>query len=208
MRKRFISNQSGFSLLEIAIVLTISGLVVSGIWLAIVNVNDSARNSKLVGQATEIMANARRTFGKAAELPNVSSTTAFTAASVQAGIFPADMVQSNSDGGFNVINALGTNTYLAYSASSTPEFNLTFAGITKKSCISLYTRIMSSAASRQQYGVTGYIVGRKKAKFNNNQDLAVAAVADYCLALQDDVERSSRNRAPDNQNVSIIFTIL
>ncbi|HRJ12278.1 MAG TPA: prepilin-type N-terminal cleavage/methylation domain-containing protein [Alphaproteobacteria bacterium] len=195
MKINSLANRQGFTLIEIAIVLTIAGLVVSGIWMIMSTVAQNAKESRLVGQVSETMGNARRIFSQAAELPNVSGTGPFTTASIAAGVFPPDMVRDST----TAIHALGSNTYLSYAVSNTPVFNLTLAGLQPDNCTKVVTKIVGSAAVRQQYGITGLIIGGSRNVTIGDLDVPVSNLVAAC---------SPARRAPTGFNVTFQFTIL
>lgn len=179
MLDKLIADKRAFSLLELVIVIAIGGIIVGGIWLAMSNITQNSREARLLAQTTETMANARRIFGRVAELPNVNGTVAFTTASITAGVFPADMVRQQA-GGAEAIHALGANAYLAYAFSGTPVLNLTFAGMRPESCSRLVTKVVGSAATRDQYGINALIIGARNIPLNN--DVPVATLVDACNA--------------------------
>ncbi|HRJ12442.1 MAG TPA: type II secretion system protein [Alphaproteobacteria bacterium] len=86
-------NQKGFTLIEIAIVLTIVGLVIGGIWLAASTVLNNNKKSELSRQVVQIVQNTKNLF---ANQTGASPATGFTTDTARnAGVFPAGMVVGN-----------------------------------------------------------------------------------------------------------------
>ncbi|HCM83391.1 MAG TPA: prepilin-type N-terminal cleavage/methylation domain-containing protein [Alphaproteobacteria bacterium] len=78
----------GFSLLEIAIVMTIAGLLIAGIWLVAVEAENSSRKSSLNRDVLQIIQNTGAVFANQA-----AAVGSFTSAdAINAGIFPGNWV--------------------------------------------------------------------------------------------------------------------
>lgn len=197
MYKLFLRRQ-GFSLLETTIVLGVASIVIAGLWLVISSIYEEHRESRLTAQVEETIANARRTFGKSSELPNVSGTANFTTAAIASGIFPADMVRNST----TVIHSLNSNMYLAYAASGTPLLNLTIAGMQPNSCTYIATKLLASKSVREQYGIVAFqVTGATDlgGGILKNLDVPVATIVSTC---------NPRRRANQSFSVTFQFTIL
>jgi prepilin-type N-terminal cleavage/methylation domain-containing protein len=97
--RRRILGAWGFSLLEMAIVLAIAGLAVSGIWLATSEVQNNNRKTELLRGTVKIITTAKSIFhGQNSALTNYT-----TADGIAAGIFPADWV-SDVNGTLRVLH--------------------------------------------------------------------------------------------------------
>lgn len=174
MKKGMITGRQGFSLLEVTIVLGIVGLIVTGTWLIMGQINENSRNSRLLAQITEIIGNTRQVLSKSSEVPVLSVSRG-----IISGIFPADMVRSPT----MVVHAQRGNAQLAYDASGAgaPIVNLTLTGIRRETCVYLVTKIVGSAAVRRQYGIMGLIMGGVGgSNVLTDQDVPVANLIEAC----------------------------
>ena len=176
MLNKKIASQQGFSLLEIAIVLGITALVVAGIWLIMSTVNQNSREGRLASQAIETITNARRVFGNAAEQPDVSGTEAFTQAAITAGIFPADMVRGLTP---HAVHALGSRAFLRR-ISGRPELDLSFNGLQQDTCIRLLTKTIASTGTQEKLGITDVLIDG--ANMGALDSVKVADIARGCSA--------------------------
>lgn len=97
-------NQRGFTLIEIAIVLTIVGLVIGGIWLAASTVLNNNKKTEATRQIIQIVQNTKNLF---ANQTGANPATGFNQASaIASGIYPAGMVINNA----NVRHPFATTT--------------------------------------------------------------------------------------------------
>ena len=89
-----LKNQRGFTLIEIAIVLTIVGLVIGGIWLAASTVTTNNKSRQAQEQAVQIIQSIKNGF--ASQTGAAPATGVTTTVAKNAGWFPASSVR----GGF------------------------------------------------------------------------------------------------------------
>ncbi|MGB4102272.1 MAG: type II secretion system protein [Alphaproteobacteria bacterium] len=89
MSATFHNSRRGFSLLELAIVLGIMGLVGGGIWVAASTVYQNYRIGRGVEQVQQIVDNIRDRYNALAQMPN-ENYTVFTQTMARADVFPGD----------------------------------------------------------------------------------------------------------------------
>lgn len=84
-------HSRGFSLLEMAIVMLIAGLIIAGIWILAAQINHENKKAILGRDVIQIVVNTRALF-----VNQTTSTGNFTSAdAITANIFPASWVQGN-----------------------------------------------------------------------------------------------------------------
>jgi len=150
MKKLF--NRAGFSLLETAMVLTVAGLVFGGIWVITSTISENTRQEKLMQQTSYIISHARAAFGQSRTAPDTTGG-AMTAAAIQAGIFPADMISTATAA---PRNSYGGDVALSHNVSSLPPvLELSLGNISRPACVALLSRMTRDADVRRQSGITG-----------------------------------------------------
>lgn len=143
-------HRRGFSLLETAIAVAIGGLVIGSLWFYLSEATDNNRRELLYKQAIHIITKSREVFGNAAVKPNITTAVAMTQAAVNAGIFPADMVQ---DGSGIPIDAYGGQSYLGHSSGNPAYFRLSLSNIDQGACTNLLSKMIRDPNVRRQYGI-------------------------------------------------------
>ena len=147
-------NQRGFTLIEIAIVLTIVGLVIGGIWLAASTVLNNNKKSEAARQVIQIVQNTKNLF---ANQTGASPADGFNrATAVSAGVFPAGMVvggivrhpfaTSTTTDSVNIAGATNTVTLTLGASGATTAFP-------QDACIELVSRV-ATLENFQRYGIT------------------------------------------------------
>lgn len=183
-------NQRGFTLIEIAIVLTIVGLVIGGIWLAASTVLNNNKKSEMARQVIQIVQNTKNLF---ANQTGANPATGFTQANARtAGIFPAGMVVGNF-----VRHPFATSTTAdSVTVNGTGGNQITLiigtgagaVALPQDACIELVTRV-ATQENFSRYGIAS--VNGLTAGTNVN------ALAATC----------SGGAAPANNPVTIVFNV-
>lgn len=88
-RLRVMQSQRGVSLLELAIVLGVAGLLIGGIWAAASSANEAHRVNQTIEQIRQIVENIRTRYATAAQIPQQDFTT-MTQTVATADVFPAE----------------------------------------------------------------------------------------------------------------------
>jgi prepilin-type N-terminal cleavage/methylation domain-containing protein len=86
------SLKSGFTLTELAIVLSVIGLILGAIWAAAAEVYTNRRISKAAEEVLSVVNSVRATYGAKGAIGG--SSRDLTAAGINFGWFPVDMIQS------------------------------------------------------------------------------------------------------------------
>ncbi len=84
-------NSCGFTLTELAIVLTIIGVVLAGVWVAMGQVQNASRVNQAAQDMLQIAANVRSTYAGATSF-NSGTNADITCTMVDAGVIPADLL--------------------------------------------------------------------------------------------------------------------
>ncbi len=82
----------GYSLIESAIVLTLVGAILGGVWIAASAVDANFKNTRLAGGLVQISVNARALLAKY----DYQALTDVTAMMISAGAIPADLVRQSA----------------------------------------------------------------------------------------------------------------
>ncbi len=153
-------NQKGFTLIEIAIVLTIVGLVIGGIWLAASTVINNNKRQTLNANIVQVVQNVKSLF---AGQGSGAVTTGFTQANgVNAGIFPPAMLDANGNPPgvvtpFDASNPATGKDSVTIAASGANGIKLVVGAnaglITTDSCTSLLTTL-GSQQNISKLGIT------------------------------------------------------
>jgi len=158
MQPRKKMNQQGFTLIEIAIVLTIVGLVIGGIWLAASTVFNNNKQQTLSVDVIQIMQNTKSLFSGS----QGTVTTGFTLANaIAAGVFPSGMVN-----GALVVQPFASNTAVSSVSVTVPSATTlayTFGagasaatGLPQSACTNLLTTL-GSQNNMTKLGITSLL---------------------------------------------------
>lgn len=150
-------NQKGFTLIEIAIVLTIVGLVIGGIWLAASTVLNNNKKTETARQVVQIVQNVKNLF---ANQTGATPATGFTTpVAVQAGVFPPGMVSGTAAAPV-IRHAFSTgttsNVTLAAAASGNAVIltvGVAGDGLPRDACVELLSRVVTNG-NFGKYGIT------------------------------------------------------
>lgn len=136
-------QQRGFSLIEMAIVLGVVGLVMGGVWVVVVHVQEAARLKQMAEQLIVINKNVRSYYQTQACIANGDQTGALLG--LGQTIFPREMV---SGGAVNhawngAVQVSGTNGGCDY------LFTVTLTGVPPTTCVPLVPQLAAAGeASR------------------------------------------------------------
>jgi len=151
-------SQKGFTLIEIAIVLTIVGLIIGGIWLAASTVFTNNKARQLSADAIQVIQNTKSLFaGQGAQASNAGFTLDLAYTS---GIFPTDMMAGTAAAPL-VVTPFNTNAALtgfafALGATATSlqyTFGAGTQGLPSSACTQLLTTL-GSANNIAKLGIT------------------------------------------------------
>jgi prepilin-type N-terminal cleavage/methylation domain-containing protein len=159
----------GFSLVEVAIVLTVIGIILAAIWSAATTAFENSRRAQTSGQLSTIVANIRATYAGQANIGGAVAT--LTPSLVSQSAIPGDMVRnhnlaagivddpwgSNNPGGTAIaagslgvcawtipLPVLPSYSCSTNSAASSQYFAVEFQGLKTDSCIAIVTANSSS----------------------------------------------------------------
>lgn len=153
------TRKKGFSILELAIVLGIVGVVIGGIWATASNARRNVQASRLE-QQTQVLVDNIRTYYASRALPAAQIVAAtFTATLRTAGIFPEEMCPANCVNGTitTVYNGYGGTVTAAIPNLTAPinVVDLTYTGVDETGCIQLGSKL---SARSGEFGLTSYTV--------------------------------------------------
>lgn len=146
MRGRQFSAQSGFNLIEMAIVLAIVGLVLAGIWTAAGMYSASSRMNETIKGLTSTVGKVRTLIGSY-EIDNIAAGQGtlgidVTTQMLPANIFPTDWVSQG------VVKTPEENTVqLLVQNMAPPIFGFYINSLTPVSCTNLVVRLSSLSAA-------------------------------------------------------------
>ncbi|MBI1273829.1 MAG: prepilin-type N-terminal cleavage/methylation domain-containing protein [Alphaproteobacteria bacterium] len=139
-------GKKGFTLVELAVVLGVVGLVLGGIWVFAGRSNESARTEQSLGQLVILLNNIRSYYLSQPNMASGDVTTILAAASV----FPSEMLRAGAPtivdhpwgalppGGGLLVS--GTTASGGASTGGTYYFTLTYRGLKAESCIAFAAR--------------------------------------------------------------------
>ena len=143
-----LKNQRGFTLIEVAIVLTIVGLVIGGIWIAASTVSSNQKKSALAQDTLSIIQATRNVYAQSVP-PATTATTVIVPALINAGAIPSNLIT-----GTTLRNVFGGTTAVATDGNS--NFVITYTLIPEEACIELLSgRIASSISAANKIGLVG-----------------------------------------------------
>lgn len=132
----------GFSIIELAIVLGVVGLVMGGVWVLAGKVRQTAKLQQTVEQVVAIAKNVRSFYQTRSCIGNGTQMPVLTAANPP--VFPREMLAGAAavdlwDGAVVVGGADGACGYL---------FSITFAALPTATCVELVPRLTAGEAAR------------------------------------------------------------
>lgn len=126
--------QRGFTLVELAIVLAIIGIVIAGIWAAAATVSRRNREAKATQYLLQIVQNVRSLYAKQQDNTDLTIQNLITA-----GAIPSEMVTSPTTAVTPWDTAVTVDT-----ASGPTVFTIVFARVPVASCIALLSKTATS----------------------------------------------------------------
>lgn len=187
MTQRF-NTQRGFNLIEAAIVLTIIGLVIGGIWLAASTVMNNMRKGELAEQTLQVVQNLRNLYA------NQQTTDGLTTVNANnAGIFPPSMRRQGTEV-FHAFNApvaiaaqgatgalnnqnCGNNT-----AGQQTCFSFQLNNVPRPACIEVLTRIAGTQDAARAIGFAGACNTNGCTTYGTQATFNTAQAATFCAA--------------------------
>lgn len=184
----------GFSLLEIAIVMTIAGIIVAGIWMAATEANHQSHKQALERGTVQIISGIQSYFAnQSADINGFTNQDA-----VAAGIFPTGWVQGT--GAAAIIHHPFTDTFnnstISISTSASNNITLTIgtlnsvfvsrsfrnSGIPNDVCVALVQKLSNPVTFSQLSLVSIAASGGKgSGKFGaNNLPLPISSITSAC----------------------------
>jgi prepilin-type N-terminal cleavage/methylation domain-containing protein len=143
-----LTNQKGFTLIEVAIVLVIVGIVIGGIWVAAATVIGNNKNQTLSSGIIQFVQNIKALY---ASQPGSTSTSLTVATAIAAGIVPANMTDGTNI--FDPFNP-GTANITVVGAANTVDMKIgALTTLPANACATLVTTI-GSAANVSKMGIT------------------------------------------------------
>jgi len=148
-------SQQGFTLIEIAIVLTIVGLIIGGIWVAASTVFNNNKAQALAKDVIQAVQNTKTLFssqGTSASTVGVTVTNL-----INAGVFPTDMVTPNAGvlvTPFSTQSAVTDVTVSAAPGGTATSIGYAFNNLPSSACTQLLITL-GSLNNIQKLGITG-----------------------------------------------------
>ena len=141
-------SNSGFNLIEIAIVLAVIGIIVGGIYVAASSVYENNRKQKVQTQMLTLVQNIR-----AAYTGQPAFSGAFTEANaIAGGMAPADMVNGTA-----LFSPYGAVTISGTTA--TTLFYIEFADLSAGACTDMVTKTGATQQTINSLGVSAIAIG-------------------------------------------------
>ena len=159
MRAR-LSSTKGFSLTELAVVLTLFGVIIGSVWMYSAQAYNRAHEKQTEQQITTILANIQRVFANTSSATGSADVTAMganiTTGGITAGIFPAEMIDST---GTIVKNATGGSVTLGNTSCNSAACIFLSTQVPVDACAPLVIKFLANAGVRQKFGIIGYAWG-------------------------------------------------
>jgi type II secretory pathway pseudopilin PulG len=148
-------NQKGFTLIELAIILTIVGLVIGGIWIAASTVMNNMKKKDLGEGTIQLVQNLRNLYTGQASATGLSNTSADAA-----GAFPASWRRTTTGGALQSVQhpvtprSIGATTNTVTVTTSGANMSINYSNLPRDACIELVSgRLAASQAIAQKTGL-------------------------------------------------------
>ncbi len=178
MPKRFsspLARQQGFTLIELAIVLSIVGVIIGGTWYYAAQTLNDIKKNKIIDQTLQIIQNTKRTFANVNTAPVSSTATNLTASAITAGIFPSDMIVNTTQ----AADPYGQPVVLSTSSAQISSFHLQY-NVRTDVCIALLTKLIANTTTRNRYGIIGYNANGTFTPVSYNSVVPISTLASSC----------------------------
>jgi prepilin-type N-terminal cleavage/methylation domain-containing protein len=144
------NNQNGFNLIEAAIVLSIVGIVIAGVFAAWGTVTSQQRVRKATDMTTMVVQQVRTTYATRTSLESATGA-AFTSALINAELIPSSWLS-----GTNVMNPWGGVLLVTpETLSSNSAMNISFSALTTEDCIKLANQVIINGRTQGLVQVDG-----------------------------------------------------
>jgi prepilin-type N-terminal cleavage/methylation domain-containing protein len=138
----FLKKQSGFNLVEMAVVLSIIGLILGGVYIAASRSTERAHGTRFEQQFVETVQNTRSYYSLYASVPSSDVTATLIAANA----LPSDTF--NNSASTVAYQAFGNNFNIVGGGSS---FTLNFVNLQRNACQAI---VRIAAAKRQSMNIS------------------------------------------------------
>jgi prepilin-type N-terminal cleavage/methylation domain-containing protein len=165
---------AGFTLIELAITVAITGLVIGGIWFAAANVFESNRVRDASRQLVYISEKMRTLVGQRG-VPTSASNPALTLALCNLGVFPAEMIRTCTVGGtLNLTHPWDAQVTIE-AATSSSRYYVRYEAMPESSCINLAVK---SSVNADDIGMVA--INTAAGTSTANQPVSVADADTLC----------------------------
>ena len=153
-------RRRGFSLLEIAIVLGVAGVIMSGVWAAASHITDAQRLSRATQEVAQIVSGFRQMYSKRGidDVPNAQGWAETTCKGVNAGYFPSEMMNTAACDPSNraatyPIGAWPTSYVSTAVEPSTRSIIVTYWNLPQNGCIALANALFGGTTGQTREGM-------------------------------------------------------
>jgi len=169
-----LNSPQGFTLIELGIVLSIVGIIISGIWIYTAQINNNNKKLRLRQDMIQILTNTRATFANA-DAPS-TATTGVPQAFATAGIIPSDMVVVTTGGG-SLLSPFNTKISVINGpqpATGHPQVVMQLFNLPADACTDLFMSFANPGAIKQ-FGLQNLALNGPEAPFASFTPASIAA---------------------------------
>jgi len=172
-------SHTGFTLIELAIVLAIIGVIIGGVWYYAAQTLNKMKQEKMQDEITQIIQNSRQVFSSANTAPVIGTNVNFTTQAITANIFPIEMVNNNTSPP-TLMDPYGQPVTLTTSGAQNTSFHLQF-NTRSDSCTNIMTKFIANTGTRDHYAILGYSIGAGTVTtVGYNETVSIATLATAC----------------------------